>query len=47
LTEPSPGPERDDETPPFGGRWTVLYGIVLLNLVLIIAVCYLFTRTYE
>jgi hypothetical protein len=46
LTEPAPDPPGEDK-PPFGGNWNVLYGIVLLNLAVIIAVCYQFTRAYE
>ena len=36
-----------DEPPPFLGTWRRVYIATLIYLVLIIGVCYLFTRTYK
>jgi hypothetical protein len=47
LTKPKPEPGADDDKPPFGGSWNVLYAIVLLNLAAFVAICYIFTKTYE
>ncbi|MCA1591641.1 MAG: hypothetical protein LC754_03125 [Acidobacteria bacterium] len=35
-----------EEPPPFGGSWTTLYVLVLFNLALLVALFYLFTRTF-
>ena len=37
----------DDEPPPFGRSWPVLYAIVLLNLILMIVLFYAFTKAYS
>ena len=40
--------ERDDEgKPPLVSSWRNLYGLVLLNLVLLIAVFYAFMKAFE
>lgn len=36
-----------DEPPPFGGSWRVLYAAVLLNLAVLIALFYIFTKAFE
>jgi len=33
--------------PPIGGRWSVLYAAVILNLALLIALFYIFTRAFS
>ena len=35
-----------EEPPPFGGSWKTLYLIVLLNLAVLTALFYLFTRYF-
>lgn len=47
MTKPETETATDDDKPPFGGGWNVLYAIVLLNLAAFVAVCYFFTKTYE
>jgi hypothetical protein len=42
------GPEPGDEDPPpIGGSWRVLYAIVLLNLIVLILLFYAFTRAFS
>jgi hypothetical protein len=36
-----------EEPPPFGGSWTVLYALVLLNLLALILLFYAFTRAFS
>lgn len=36
----------DDEPPPFGGSWRVLYAAVLVNLVFLIVLFYIFTKAF-
>jgi len=36
-----------DEKPPFGGSWTRLYALVLLNLAALIALFTWFTKAFE
>lgn len=36
----------DEERPPFGRSWRTLYALVLLNLALLVALFYLFTRAF-
>jgi len=36
-----------DDTPPIGRSWTVLYAAVLINLVVMIAIFYAFTRYFR
>jgi len=36
-----------DEPPPFLGTWPRIYAAVIIYLVLLIAVCYLFTRAFS
>jgi hypothetical protein len=42
--------DRDEHTreepPPVGGSWRVLYAAVLVNLVVLVALFYLFTRAF-
>jgi hypothetical protein len=47
--ESRPTDERapDDEPPPFGGSWTTLYTLVLVNLLVLIALFYIFTKAFE
>ena len=37
----------DEEPPPILGSWKRLYALVLLNLALLIALFYLFTKWFE
>lgn len=36
-----------EEPPPFGGSWRALYAAVLINLAVLIALFYLFTRVFR
>jgi hypothetical protein len=36
-----------DEPPPVGGSWTTLYGVVFLNLAVLVVLFYLFTRAFR
>lgn len=36
-----------EEPPPFGGSWRALYTAVLVNLAVLVALFYLFTRTFR
>lgn len=36
-----------EEPPPFGGSWKTLYTIVLVNLAVLAALFYLFTRYFR
>ncbi|MCX6624070.1 MAG: hypothetical protein NTY38_24010 [Acidobacteria bacterium] len=42
LREPLP-----DEPPPFLGRWSRVYAVVLVYLALLITLFYVFSRTYS
>ena len=35
-----------EEPPPFGGSWRALYAVVLINLAVLTALFYLFTRHF-
>ena len=35
-----------EEPPPFGGSWRTLYALVLVNLAVLVALFYLFTRYF-
>ena len=39
-------PAAREEPPPFGGSWRTLYAIVLVNLAVLAALFYLFTRYF-
>jgi hypothetical protein len=39
-------PTTREEPPPFGGSWKTLYAIVLVNLAVLAALFYLFTRYF-
>lgn len=41
------GRQAADEPPPFGGSWARLYAIVLVNLVVLTALFYIFTKAFE
>lgn len=43
----TPQADPQEDPPPFGRSWPILYAIVLLNLILIILLSYLFTRTFS
>jgi hypothetical protein len=47
MREPERQPAGDEDPPPIGGSWNVLYAIVLLNLALLIALFYAFTRAFS
>ena len=36
-----------DERPPFGRSWTTLYAVVVINLLVHIALFYIFTKAFE
>jgi hypothetical protein len=36
----------EEEQPPFGKSWRTLYALVLVNLALLVALFYLFTRAF-
>ena len=38
--------KTEEEPPPFGASWKTLYAAVLLNLALLVALFYLFTRAF-
>ncbi|HEX8115830.1 MAG TPA: hypothetical protein VF521_01035 [Pyrinomonadaceae bacterium] len=38
---------RGEEPPPFGGSWRTLYTVVLVNLAVLTALFYLFTRYFS
>jgi hypothetical protein len=39
--------QRDEEPPPFGRSWAVLYALVLANLAVLVVLFYLFTRAFR
>jgi hypothetical protein len=39
--------ETNDEAPPFGRTWALLYGVVIANLAFWIAVFAVFTRAFR
>ncbi len=43
----TPGPGTPKEPPPFGGRWTTLYLVVLGTLAVLIVLFYAFTKAFE
>ncbi|HKG12958.1 MAG TPA: hypothetical protein VKB12_06450 [Pyrinomonadaceae bacterium] len=40
-------PHAREEPPPFGGSWKNLYAAVLINLAVLVALFYLFTRAFR
>ncbi len=40
-------PQGEEEPPPFGGSWVILYALVLLNLAVMILLFYAFTRAFS
>lgn len=38
---------QDEEPPSFGGSWRTLYTVVLINLAVLVALFYLFTRYFS
>jgi hypothetical protein len=40
-------PDHDEEKPPIGGSWRVLYAIVIGNLVFLILLFYVFTKAFS
>lgn len=47
MGEPAAAHETDDESPPFGRTWALLYAIVIANLAFWIAVFAVFTRAFR
>ncbi|HEY0080628.1 MAG TPA: hypothetical protein VGB73_18635 [Pyrinomonadaceae bacterium] len=49
ASDAKPHDERpvEDEPPPFGGSWAKLYAFVLVNLLVLIALFYIFTKAFE
>jgi hypothetical protein len=39
--------ENEDSPPPFFKNWSTAYGIVFLNLVVLVLLFYLFTKAFE
>jgi hypothetical protein len=46
MTDETPGHLKDEAPPPFGGSWKTLYAAVLINLAVLTALFYLFTRYF-
>ena len=46
MREESHEQRTREEPPPFGGSWKTLYTIVLINLAVLAALFYLFTRYF-
>lgn len=40
-------PRRDEEPPPLGGSWRVLYAAVAVNLAVLIALLWAFTEAFR
>jgi len=38
--------EEDEDAPPVGGSWKLLYATVLINLAVLVVLFYLFTRAF-
>jgi hypothetical protein len=47
MTDETHEPTAHDEPPPFGGSWRTLYTVVLINLAVLTALFYLFTRYFS
>ena len=47
MTDETHEREMSEEAPPFGGGWRTLYVIVLVNLFVLAALFYLFTRYFS
>jgi hypothetical protein len=48
VSEPAaPGIRGDEEAPPVGGSWKVLYIGVAANLAILILLFYVFTKAFE
>jgi hypothetical protein len=46
MTRPD-GESNDEEPPPIGGSWRVLYAAVVINLALLILLFYAFTKAFS
>jgi len=46
-TDQSSKEHAQDEPPPFGRSWAVLYAAVLINLLLLVLIFYTFTKAFE
>jgi len=40
-------PTGDETPPPFGGSWRTLYIVVIVNLALLVALFYAFTKVFS
>jgi hypothetical protein len=48
MVRPDPvEPRHEDERPPFGRSWILLYALVLLNLAVLIVLFTLFTKAFS
>lgn len=47
MNDPIKNREPDEEKPPILSSWKRLYMVVLLNLALLIALFYLFTKAFD
>jgi hypothetical protein len=47
MPDETPRHLETEEPPPVGGRWRNLYAAVLLNLCVLVALFYLFTRYFK
>jgi len=43
----SEAPLPPEAPPPFGGSWKMLYALVLVNLAVLVALFYFFTRAFS
>ncbi|MGB5529461.1 MAG: hypothetical protein WBQ32_05775 [Ignavibacteriaceae bacterium] len=39
--------DKEESPPPFLGRWRNVYGLVLVNLTLLVLLFYIFTKVFE
>ncbi|HEX8561108.1 MAG TPA: hypothetical protein VF668_23650 [Pyrinomonadaceae bacterium] len=47
MTDETRDRQPAEEPPPFGGSWRALYAAVLVNLAVLVALFYLFTRAFR
>ena len=47
MQDETPTRIEPEEPPPFGGSWQTLYAAVLVNLAVLVALFYLFTRAFR
>ena len=47
MREEARAQTQSEEAPPFGGSWKTIYTVVLINLAVLVALFYLFTRYFS